>query len=184
MGPRNLLSPSRPSSLCSLIELLSAPFLGFSMATRSQRACEWKEWGLQWKKYLVSDSCLQKKTERRRKTKRRRKVWESCFPPVSTKKTTRVDVFYCTMSYICIQLGSLTIPRPWLMGLCHTFQKTPILLNLSKCSNDKYITIVLSTWSVPKQHVHLTQAATTDWQSLKFHPWDPLSGSNPHFSLF
>ena len=62
------------------------------MATRSQRVCEWKERGLQWKRHLVSDSCL---LERQRKgggwvggkQRGEGKVWESWFPPLAWKKS-------------------------------------------------------------------------------------------------
>lgn len=48
-------------SLCSPTELLSAPIPCFFLPTRRQRACEGREWGLQWKQHLFSDSCLLKR---------------------------------------------------------------------------------------------------------------------------
>lgn len=48
-------------SLCSPTELLSAPIPCFFLPTRRQRACEEREWGLQWKQHLFSDSCLLKR---------------------------------------------------------------------------------------------------------------------------
>lgn len=48
-------------------------FFFFSIATMKQAEHEWKEWGLQWKQHLVSDSCLLKRQKEKRKQKQRKR---------------------------------------------------------------------------------------------------------------